>query len=89
MPESAAIGYFTVMLTRGSIRTFPATAETENTASYQGGVSLGGHGFEPRLTESESAIAEGRHRALREDQGERLTLTVAPTGYLWRETAKT
>jgi hypothetical protein len=25
-------------LTRGSIRTFPATVETENTASYQGGV---------------------------------------------------
>ena len=24
---------------------------------------------------------------LREDQGERLTLTVVPTGYLWRETA--
>src|ERR1700730_16843804 len=27
-------------LTRGSIRTFPATAETENTASYQGGLWL-------------------------------------------------
>jgi hypothetical protein len=24
---------------------------------------------------------------LREDQGERLTVTVVPTGYLWRETA--
>ncbi len=24
---------------------------------------------------------------LREDQGERLTFTVVPTGYLWRETA--
>jgi hypothetical protein len=28
------------VLTRGSIRTFPATAETENTASYQGGAWL-------------------------------------------------
>jgi hypothetical protein len=28
-------------LTRGNIRTFPATAETENTASFQGGAWLG------------------------------------------------
>src|ERR1700730_8453358 len=32
---------FAGALTRGSIRTFPATAETENTASYQGGAWLG------------------------------------------------
>jgi hypothetical protein len=29
------------LLTRGSIRTFRATAETENTASYKGGAWLG------------------------------------------------
>src|SRR3977135_1426838 len=43
---------FVGALTLGSIRTFPATAETENTASYQGGAWLGGPGFEPGLTES-------------------------------------
>jgi hypothetical protein len=31
---------FAGALTRGSIKTFPATAETENTASYQGGAWL-------------------------------------------------
>jgi hypothetical protein len=31
---------FAGALTRGSIRTFPATAETETTASYQGGAWL-------------------------------------------------
>ena len=34
-------GYaFAPELTRGGIRTFPATAETENTRSYQGGAWL-------------------------------------------------
>jgi hypothetical protein len=38
---------FAGALTRGSIRTFPATAETENTASYQGG-AWPQTGFEPK-----------------------------------------
>jgi hypothetical protein len=51
----------------------------------------GGPGFEPRLTESESPrrvlVCARLKPLLREYQGERLTVTVVPTGYLWRETA--
>src|SRR6202045_2110367 len=46
---------FAGALTRGSIRTFPATTETENTASYQGGARLGREDSNLRMAESKSA----------------------------------
>jgi hypothetical protein len=47
---------FAGALPRGSIRTFPASEETTNTQRFEADSLAGGPGFEPRLTESESAV---------------------------------
>jgi hypothetical protein len=43
-------------LTRGSFKTIPASEETTNTQRFEADSLAGGPGFEPTLTESESAI---------------------------------
>src|SRR5580704_3678526 len=43
-------------LTRGSFGTIPASEETTNTQRFEADSLAGGPGFEPQLTESESAV---------------------------------
>src|ERR1700674_1847014 len=51
-----AAGAFAGALPRGSFKTIPASEETTNTQRFEAGSLAGGPGFEPRLTESESAV---------------------------------
>jgi hypothetical protein len=80
-------------LTRGSIETIPATVETENTRSYREGVWLGDLDSNQingvRVLAASSCLPRLKPGTvlLREYEAERLTVTVVPTEYLWRETA--